>query len=207
VAQGTRHRSYSKPRKDRRPFSRVWRRPGPRIIAATMSLSFTSDKGSFEERWIVYAFLRDCVQHHLEGGTPSSKFSALHKVSEALGGAFQPRNYANAKTPGHRIRRRGRRAAPSNTNCRLGPSGRRAGNLQRRNDPEWQPRSVQRPGQRRHESILVADVDEHWRGFVVFSSSQVSSQKNDVEEVAVGLVRPSKKLRCGQKATAPALPK
>lgn len=49
-----------------------------------MSLSFFGPSGSFERRWIVYAMLRDNVQHHLEGGTPSPAFAALHAVSDAL---------------------------------------------------------------------------------------------------------------------------
>lgn len=51
-----------------------------------MSLSFLRPGKSFEARWITYALLRDNVQHHLEEGLPSSSFSALHHISEALGG-------------------------------------------------------------------------------------------------------------------------
>lgn len=50
-----------------------------------MSLSFTSEADSFEERWSVYASLRDCVQHHLEGGARTEKFRALHSISRVLG--------------------------------------------------------------------------------------------------------------------------
>jgi hypothetical protein len=49
-----------------------------------MSLIFQGPGGSFERRWIVYAMLRDNVQHHLEGGAPSGEFSALHTLGEAL---------------------------------------------------------------------------------------------------------------------------
>jgi len=51
-----------------------------------MSFLYATTNGSFEQRWVVYALLRDCVQHHLEGGTPSAEFGALHAVSEALVG-------------------------------------------------------------------------------------------------------------------------
>jgi hypothetical protein len=51
-----------------------------------MSLSFVGPKGSFEERWIVYAQLRDNVWHHLEGGKRSEAFAELYKMGEALGG-------------------------------------------------------------------------------------------------------------------------
>jgi hypothetical protein len=52
-----------------------------------MSFSFTSSKGSYEQRWIVYALLRDNVQHHFEGGQPSPAFSETHAIAQALGGA------------------------------------------------------------------------------------------------------------------------
>jgi len=51
-----------------------------------MSLMFQGPGGSFERRWIVYAMLRDNVQHHLEGGTPSSAFSRVHGLGDALTG-------------------------------------------------------------------------------------------------------------------------
>jgi hypothetical protein len=51
-----------------------------------MSLSFVGPRGSFEERWIVYAQLRDNVWHHLEGGQRSDAFAELYKMGEALGG-------------------------------------------------------------------------------------------------------------------------
>lgn len=51
-----------------------------------MSMSFSSSSGSVEQRWIIYALLRDCVQHHLEGGTPSPGFEALHSMGQVLGG-------------------------------------------------------------------------------------------------------------------------
>jgi hypothetical protein len=50
-----------------------------------MSLSFTSEVDSYEDRWIHYAVLRDCVQHHLEGGRRTEKFRALHSISRAVG--------------------------------------------------------------------------------------------------------------------------
>jgi hypothetical protein len=49
-----------------------------------MSLAFHGPSGSFERRWIVYAMLRDNVQHHLEHGTRSTEFSHLHTLGEAL---------------------------------------------------------------------------------------------------------------------------
>jgi len=51
-----------------------------------MSFSFTGPKGWVEQRWIVYALLRDNVQHYLEGGAPGGEFEALHSLAEALGG-------------------------------------------------------------------------------------------------------------------------
>lgn len=51
-----------------------------------MSLSFVGPAGGIERRWIVFALLRDNVQHHLEAGTPSAAFEQLHSVTEALGG-------------------------------------------------------------------------------------------------------------------------
>lgn len=49
-----------------------------------MSLSFHGPKGTIEQRWIYYALLRDCVQHHIEGGKPTGDFECLHSMSEAL---------------------------------------------------------------------------------------------------------------------------
>jgi hypothetical protein len=49
-----------------------------------MSLSFLGPRGGVERRWIVYAMLRDNVQHHLEGGAPSSEFANLHAIADAL---------------------------------------------------------------------------------------------------------------------------
>jgi hypothetical protein len=49
-----------------------------------MSLTFHGPHGAFERRWIVYAMLRDNVQHHLEGGAPTEAFSALHALGSAL---------------------------------------------------------------------------------------------------------------------------
>jgi hypothetical protein len=49
-----------------------------------MSLSFVGPGGGFERRWIVYAMLRDNVQCHLEGGTPSPEFAELHALGDAL---------------------------------------------------------------------------------------------------------------------------
>jgi hypothetical protein len=51
---------------------------------ARMSLTFQGPNGAFERRWIVYAMLRDNVQHHLENGAPTEAFSALHALSAAL---------------------------------------------------------------------------------------------------------------------------
>ena len=49
-----------------------------------MSLLFQTRGGTFEQRWIYYAMLRDNVQHHLEGGAPGEAFSALHAVARVL---------------------------------------------------------------------------------------------------------------------------
>lgn len=49
-----------------------------------MSLLFQAPGGTFEQRWIYYAMLRDNVQHHLEGGAPSEAFSALHAIARVL---------------------------------------------------------------------------------------------------------------------------
>ncbi len=51
-----------------------------------MSLIFEGPGGSFERRWIVYAMLRDNVQHHLEQGQPSAAFEHLHRLGDALSG-------------------------------------------------------------------------------------------------------------------------
>ncbi|HVY44540.1 MAG TPA: hypothetical protein VHB21_01625, partial [Minicystis sp.] len=51
-----------------------------------MSLSFVGPRGSFEERWIVYALFRDNVWHHLEGGARTDAFAEVYKMGEALGG-------------------------------------------------------------------------------------------------------------------------
>ena len=52
-----------------------------------MSFLFVGPRGQVEQRWVVYAALRDNVQHHLEGGSPSEDFSALHTIATALTGA------------------------------------------------------------------------------------------------------------------------
>lgn len=49
-----------------------------------MSLAFFGPKGSFETRWIVYALLRDNVQHYLEGGMPTDRFAEIHQIGEAM---------------------------------------------------------------------------------------------------------------------------
>jgi hypothetical protein len=49
-----------------------------------VSLTFDGPGGSFERRWIVYAMLRDNVQHHLEGGEPTPAFQHLHQLGDAL---------------------------------------------------------------------------------------------------------------------------
>ncbi|WP_437589039.1 hypothetical protein [Sorangium sp. So ce1000] len=51
-----------------------------------MSLSFSGPNGWIEQRWIVYALLRDSIQHHLEDGVPSGEFEAIHGAARALGG-------------------------------------------------------------------------------------------------------------------------
>jgi len=52
-----------------------------------VSLSFTSERGAIECRWIEYALLRDNAQHHLEGALSESGLEALHAPATALGGA------------------------------------------------------------------------------------------------------------------------
>lgn len=53
-----------------------------------MSLAFTGPAGTAEHRWIVYALLRDNVQHYLEeGGAPRGDFEAIHTIDSALGGS------------------------------------------------------------------------------------------------------------------------
>lgn len=52
-----------------------------------MSLAFTGPAGTAEHRWIVYALLRDNVQHYLEeGGAPRGDIEAVHTMDSALGG-------------------------------------------------------------------------------------------------------------------------
>jgi hypothetical protein len=51
-----------------------------------MSFCFDGPRGSLEQRWIVYALLRDNVQHHLEGGQATDAFQCLYRVADALGG-------------------------------------------------------------------------------------------------------------------------
>jgi len=49
-----------------------------------MSLAFHGPSGSFERRWIVYAMLRDNVQHHLEQGARGTDFPHVHELGNAL---------------------------------------------------------------------------------------------------------------------------
>lgn len=65
--------------------------------AGPMSFSFVGPNGGFERRWIVYALLRDNVQHHLEGGAPSPAFAAIHSISEALGAGPEGVKISGAK--------------------------------------------------------------------------------------------------------------
>jgi len=51
-----------------------------------MSLSFTTEEGAVEIRWIVYALIRDNVQHYLEAGASASRFETIKQISAALGG-------------------------------------------------------------------------------------------------------------------------
>jgi len=51
-----------------------------------MSFCFDGPGGALEQRWIVYALLRDNVQHHLEGGHATEAFRSLYRVADALGG-------------------------------------------------------------------------------------------------------------------------
>jgi hypothetical protein len=51
-----------------------------------VSLCFQGPDGEVEERWIIYALLRDNIQHHLEHGAPSKQFEAIHRAGGALGG-------------------------------------------------------------------------------------------------------------------------
>ena len=39
-----------------------------------------------EERWIIYALMRDNIQHYLEQGSASGEFEAIHLVDNVLGG-------------------------------------------------------------------------------------------------------------------------
>lgn len=49
-------------------------------------MCFQCPGGTVEERWIIYALMRDNVQHHLELGSPSGEFEELHRVEDVLGG-------------------------------------------------------------------------------------------------------------------------
>jgi hypothetical protein len=49
-----------------------------------MSLYFRGPTGSFEQPWVLYALMRDCVQHHLERGAVTRAFRAVHRISRAL---------------------------------------------------------------------------------------------------------------------------
>ena len=51
-----------------------------------MSLCFQCPGGAVEERWIIYALMRDNIQHHLEQGSPSGAFEGIHRVEAVLGG-------------------------------------------------------------------------------------------------------------------------
>jgi hypothetical protein len=51
-----------------------------------MSIAFAGKQGATEIRWIVWALLRDNVQHHLEGGQETNAFRLLHSVSAAFRG-------------------------------------------------------------------------------------------------------------------------
>lgn len=50
-----------------------------------MSLSFVAKNRAFERRWIVYALLRDNVQHHIEHSSPDPRVSVIHAIAGALG--------------------------------------------------------------------------------------------------------------------------
>jgi len=69
-----------------------------------MSLLFSGPKGNVEERWVVYAALRDNVQHHLEGGMPSEAFGVLHRVTEALGGGQTDLSATNLRACALRVK-------------------------------------------------------------------------------------------------------
>lgn len=51
-----------------------------------MSIAFVGRRGATEIRWIVWALLRDNVQHHLEGGRETTAFRLLHSVSTVFRG-------------------------------------------------------------------------------------------------------------------------
>lgn len=51
-----------------------------------MSLTFIGPAGTAEHRWIVYALLRDNVQHYLEPAASKGDFTAIHAIGGALGG-------------------------------------------------------------------------------------------------------------------------
>jgi hypothetical protein len=59
-------------------------RLAPRGYHDRVSLSFIGRAGSFERRWIVYALLRDNVQHYLEAGESASEFRAIRAIGDAL---------------------------------------------------------------------------------------------------------------------------
>jgi hypothetical protein len=51
-----------------------------------MKLVFTSRSGAALCDWESFALLRDNVQHFIEGGSPSGRFSALHEIARAVDG-------------------------------------------------------------------------------------------------------------------------
>jgi hypothetical protein len=69
-----------------------------------MSMSFNGPNGWIEQRWTVYALLRDNVQHHLEDGAPtkeSPEESALIYPRPELQHA-SARRRMRSQSPAHR---------------------------------------------------------------------------------------------------------
>jgi hypothetical protein len=52
-----------------------------------MLLTFRDRRTSLSCAWESYALLRDNVQHYIERGSPSDRFSALHAIEDAVDGS------------------------------------------------------------------------------------------------------------------------
>lgn len=60
-----------------------------------MLLTFRDRRTSLSCAWESYALLRDNVQHYMERGSPSDRFSALHAIEAAVDGS---RTFVDAAT-------------------------------------------------------------------------------------------------------------